>query len=181
MKQTSSLTSSWSRPRKLKGSDAVNDFSCGRTELDDWLHQFAFVDQQSGMTNVFVCEINGRIGAYYALSTGGVKHNDAPARITRGVAKHPIPVVILTRFAVAAEHQGVGLGRAMLRDALLRVSGAAAEIGVRALLIHAKDDDAKAFYLACAEFEESPTDPLHLFLLMKDLRKAINDADITLS
>ena len=124
------------------------------------------------MTNVFVCEIDEGIGAYYALSTGGVEHNDAPARITRGVAKHPIPVVILTRFAVDVGRHRMGLGRAMLRDALFRVSGAAAEIGVRALLIHAKDDDAKAFYLACAEFGESPTDPLHLFLLMKDLRKA---------
>ncbi len=129
------------------------------------------------MANVFVCEINKRIGAYYALSTGGVAHNIVPVRITKGVANHPIPVVILTRFAVDVEYQGVGLGRAMLRDALLRVSGAAAEIGVRALLIHAKDQIAKAFYLACAEFEESPTDSLHLFLLMKDLRKAISDVD----
>lgn len=170
------LTSSWSRLRKLEGSDAVNEFSCGRAELDDWLHRFAFTNQQSGMTNVFVCEIDGQIGAYYALSTGEVTHNVAPARITKGVAKHSIPVVILTRFAVDVEHQGKGLGRAMLRDALFRVSAAAEVVGVRALLIHAKDADVKVFYLACGEFEESPTDTLHLFLLMKDLRKAISDS-----
>ena len=143
--------------------------------MDDWLHRFAFTNQQSGMANVFVCEINGRIGAYYALSTGEVTHNDAPTRIAKGVAKHSIPVVILTRFAVDVGDQGKGLGRAMLRDALLRASVAAEVVGIRALLIHAKDEDAKAFYLACGEFEESPTDTLHLFLLMKDLRKAISD------
>ena len=126
------------------------------------------------MTNVFVCEINGEIGAYYALSAGQVSHDSAPARVTKGVANHPIPVVILTRFAVDARYQGMGLGRAMLRDALIRVSRLAVEdIGVRALLIHAKDDATKAYYLAQAEFEQSRTDPLHLLLLMKDLRKAI--------
>ena len=94
---------------------------------------------------------------------------------TKWVANHPIHVVILTSFAVDVRFQGVGLGRAMLRDLLIRVSQVAAEeIGIRALLIHAKDGDAKAYYLEQAEFEQSPTDPLHLLLLMKDLRKAIH-------
>lgn len=164
----------WPRPRKLEKKDAVNAFDCGRVELDDWLARFALINQQNGMANVFICEINGEVAAYYALSAGQVKHESAPARITKGVASHPIPVVILTRFAVDIRYQGIGLGRAMLRDLLIRVSHlAAAEIGVRALLIHAKDGDAKAYYLEQAEFEQSPTDPLHLFLLMKDLRRAL--------
>lgn len=126
------------------------------------------------MSTVFVCEIKGEIAAYYALTAGQVSHASAPARITKGVAKHPIPVVILTRFAVDTRFQGIGLGRAMLRDVLIRTSNVAAEdLGVRALLIHTKDEEAKAFYLAHAEFEPSPTDSLHIFLLMKDLRRAI--------
>lgn len=169
------LARDWPRPRRLESDDAVDRFDCGRTELDDWLHRFALTNQQSGVTNVFICEINGEIGAYYALSAGQVSHESAPVRVTKGVANHPIPVAILTRFAVDTKFQGIGLGRAMLRDALIRVSRLAdADLGVRALLIHAKDNDSKAYYLAQAEFEQSRTDPLHLLLLMKDLRKVIN-------
>ena len=106
--------------------------------------EFALINQQAGMTNVFVCEISGEIVAYYALSAGQVKHESAPTRLTKGVANHPIPVVILTRFAVDVRYQGMGLGQAMLRDLLIRLSQVAAEeIGIRALLIHAKDGDAK--------------------------------------
>ncbi len=110
---------------------------------------------------------------YYSLATGGVDRQDAPPRVTKGTPNHPVPVIILARLAVHADHQGRNLGRHLLRDALLRVANAAEEIGVRALLIHAKDDDARDFYLAQAEFEPSPVDPLQLFLLMKDLRKAL--------
>ena len=74
------LTSNWPRPRRLESGDVVEGFDCGRTELDDWLDRFALTNQQSGMTNVFVCEINGEIGAYYALSAGQVRHDSAPAR-----------------------------------------------------------------------------------------------------
>jgi predicted N-acetyltransferase YhbS len=89
------------------------------------------------------------------------------------VPAHPIPVVLLARLAVDTSAQKSGLGRALLRDALIRVEAAADEIGIRALLIHAKDEGARDFYMKCAEFEPSPTDPLHLFLLMKDLKKLL--------
>lgn len=168
------MVEGWSRPRKLESIDSLQGFSCGRAELDDWLIRFAFINQSNGMSMVFVCEIEGEIAAYYALSAGQVGHESAPQRTIKGVANHPIPVVILTRFAVDLKFQGMGLGRAMLRDLLIRTSNLASdEIGVRALLIHAKDENSRAFYLAHAEFEPSPTDPLHLFLLMKDLRRAI--------
>lgn len=174
MKPSLLLVEGWSRPRKLESIDSLQGFSCGRTELDDWLTQFALINQSNGMAMVFVCEIGGEIAAYYALSAGQVGHENAPLRTKKGIANHPIPVVILTRFAVDLRFQGIGLGRAMLRDLLIRSSNLATdEIGVRALLIHAKDEEAKAFYMAQAEFEASPTDPMHLFLLMKDLRRAI--------
>jgi GNAT superfamily N-acetyltransferase len=82
-------------------------------------------------------------------------------------------VVLLARLAIDSSAQKRGLGRALLRDALIRIEAAADEIGIRALLIHAKDDSARSFYMKQAEFEPSPTDPLHLFLLMKDLRKLL--------
>ncbi len=151
----------------------MSEFYCGQPDLDEWISLYALANQQSGMATVFVSTTADRVAGYYALSTGGVEHESAPNRVVKGVARHPVPVVILTRLAVDEDFRGVGLGRALLQDALVRIDRAASEIGVRALLVHAKDDNARRFYLQLAEFEESPTDPLHLFLLMKDLRRAI--------
>ncbi|MFZ1287571.1 MAG: GNAT family N-acetyltransferase [Candidatus Phosphoribacter sp.] len=154
----------------------MSEFRCGRQPLDDWLRRYSLINQHAGMTTTFVTSVDdsAAVVGYYSLATGGVDHQDAPARVTAGVPKHPIPVIVLTRLAVHEDHQGLNLGRELLRDALVRVSNAADEIGVRALLIHAKDDEARDFYLAQAEFEPSPIDPLQLFLLMKDLRKSVN-------
>ncbi|MFG2087501.1 MULTISPECIES: GNAT family N-acetyltransferase [unclassified Spirillospora] len=161
----------FSKISKLTAQDDVDAFDCGQPDLDDWLKRFALVNQKAGMSTVFVTSSEDGVVGYYALATGGVERADAPGRVVRGVPAHPVPVILLTRLAVHSGVQGKGLGRAMLRDALVRVANAAEEIGVRALLIHAKDDRAKDFYLRHAEFEPSPTDPLHLFLLLKDLRK----------
>jgi GNAT superfamily N-acetyltransferase len=98
---------------------------------------------------------------------------DTPGRVAEGVGGYPISVVIVTRLGVDLSEQGRGLGRAMSVDALRRVAEAADIVGVRALLIHAEDERARDFYMGHAEFEQSPTDPLHLFLLLKDLRQAI--------
>ena len=163
----------FNRPRKLVASDPVREFRCGQPDLDEWIGRHALTNQQSGMATVFVSRSGARIAGFYALATGAVEHTDATHRVTRGVPRHPIPVVLLTRLAVDEHHQGAGLGGMLVRDALLRVDRAAEEIGVRALLVHAKDERARDYYLRLAEFESSPTDPLHLFLLMKDLRRAI--------
>ncbi|MEU6713773.1 GNAT family N-acetyltransferase [Nonomuraea sp. NPDC046802] len=166
----------YSTPRKLTAQDNVGEFSCGQPDLDDWLNRYALVNQRAGMTTVFVTTVEEKVIGYYALATGGVERAEAPGRVTRGLPAHPIPVILLARLAVDSSTQKQGLGRALLRDALIRVGNAADEIGVRALLIHAKDEQAKEFYMRQAEFEPSPTDPLHLFLLMKDLKKALRAA-----
>lgn len=163
------------RLRKLTAEDEVTAFDCGQFDLNDWLRRHALNSQRAGMATVFVTGNAGSsaVIGYYALASGGVEHALAPARVTKGVARHPVPVILLTRLAVDTSMQGMKVGRSLLIDALRRVNAAANEIGVRALLIHAKDDSAREFYMSAAEFEPSPTDPLHLFLLMKDLRKAI--------
>jgi GNAT superfamily N-acetyltransferase len=163
----------FSKIRKLNPQDDVDEFSCGQPDLDDWLKRFALVNQRAGMTTVFVTLCDSRVMGYYALATGGVERANAPGRVIQGVPAHPIPVVLLARLAVDSSAQKRGLGRQLLRDALIRVAAAADEIGIRALLIHAKDDNARDFYMSQAEFEPSPTDPLHLFLLMKDLKKLL--------
>ena len=107
--------------------------------------------------------------AYYSLAAGAVEHAAAPVRIGKGLARHPIPVMLLARLAVDRTQQGRGIGKALIKDGLLRTAAAADIVGVRALLVHAKDDKARVWYQAL-EFEPSPTDPYHLFLLMKDIR-----------
>lgn len=98
--------------------------------------------------------------------------HDHPSRVKKGLACHRIPVILLARLPVDVSEQGRRLGATLLKDALHRVASAAYEIGTRALLVHAKDDKAKAFYQRY-DSEASPTDPLHLFLLLKDLRAAL--------
>lgn len=128
--------------------------------------------QQAGMSSTYVC-LNcdtGLVLAYYALAAGGLSHEAASSRVAKGVPRHEIPVIILVRMAVDVSAQGQGLGQAMMRDALVRVDAVADTVGIRCLLIHAKDERARAFYLRFAEFEPSPTDPMNLQLMMKDLR-----------
>jgi len=163
------------QPRKLGAEDELGSFECGQVDLNDWLRLYALTNQRAGMATVFVTSAPGSraVLGYYALATGGVENAVAPSRVRQGIPRHPVPVVLLTRLAVDTSVQGRGLGRSLLTDALRRVDAAADEVGVRALLIHAKDEAARDFYMRIAEFEPSPTDPLHLFLLMKDLRKVI--------
>lgn len=161
------------RPRKLAKEDDVTGFTCGSEELDAWFTRYAFVNHQSGMARVFISTAENEIAGFYALATGGVEHDHAPERVAKGIPRHPIPVTVLTRLGVSTQFQRCGLGYGLLRDALLRVDAASDEVGIRALLIHAKDETARDFYMSFAEFEPSPTDPLHLFLLMKDLRKSL--------
>lgn len=107
---------------------------------------------------------------YYALAAAHVAPQDATARALEGQPRaRPVPAIVLARLAVDQRHQHAGLGRSLLQDALLRCAEAAEAIGARILLVHAKDDAAKAWYMRYG-FEESPTDPLHLQLLMKDVR-----------
>lgn len=156
----------------LSSSHDISTFDCGTPELTDWLRRFALTNQQNGSARVFVFHRGGPVLGYYALAAGSVDSADAPARVVRGLAAHPIPVAILARLAVDEGAQGEGLGGQLLRHALLAIERAADTLGIRALLIHAKDEDARTFYERF-DFERSPTDPLHLFLLLKDLRRAL--------
>lgn len=167
-------TRSYSRPRRIQASDGVSEFDCGQPELDEWLRRYALNNQKSGMSSVFVSIAEERVAGYYALSTGGVEPDDVPSRVRKGVPRHAVPVLLLARLAVDKAFQGTGLGKALVMDALRRVDTVATEVGVRALLIHSKDSAARDFYMHLAEFEPSPVDDLQLFLLMKDLRKALN-------
>ena len=156
---------------KLSPDHELSAFSCGTPALDTWLKRFARQNQAAGASRTYVVHRANRVVGYYALAAGSVERQEAPDRVSRGLARHPLPVVIVARLAVDQTEQGSGLGRALLKDALLRIANAADVIGVRAVLVHAKDENARGFYERF-DFEPSPIDPLQLFLLVKDLKRA---------
>lgn len=123
----------------------------------------------AGSAQTYVSIAQGRVVGFYSVAVGRVSPADAPGRVCKGLARHPVPVMILARLAVDAEFQRKGLGRALLKDALLRTLQAADIAGIRAILVHAKDEQARAWYVSW-DFEPSVTDPYHLFLLLRDLK-----------
>jgi len=168
-------TAAYSPVEKLNEAHDIDAFQCGKEPLDRFLKRFALVNQKAGGAQTYVvCRGQGRVVGYYSLAVGAVEHAEAPGRISRGLARHPIPVMLLARLAVDRTEQGQGLGKALLKDGLLRTAQAADIAGIRALLVHAKDDEARVWY-ENLEFEPSPTDPYHLFLLMKDLRALLSN------
>jgi hypothetical protein len=163
----------------LAKTHVVAGFDCGSAAQSDWLVRHALQAHQSGTSRVYVVDgdVDGvpRVAGYYALAAGSVSPATAPQRLAQGAGRYHQPVVILTRLGVDLSCQGAGLGRALVVDALRRVALASEVIGVRALLIHCENDAARDFYLRLAKFDASPTDPMHLSLLIKDLRKTLMD------
>jgi GNAT superfamily N-acetyltransferase len=172
--------SSGNRPEfiidKLRREHDLSDFDCGSTALNDWLKKFAWTNQQADSARTYLALVGDRVTGYYALTTGSVHKRESPQRIAKGLANHPIGVVLLARLAVNQLLRGKGLGKALLFDALSRIEEAADIVGVRAVLVHAIDETARRFYLHFG-FEESPIDPYQLLLLLKDLRKAMHKAE----
>jgi GNAT superfamily N-acetyltransferase len=160
---------------KLRKDHEVDGFDCGKEALNRFLRQHAWANQQANAAQTYVLAEGKKVLGYYSLAAGAVTHDSAPRRVTAGQARRPISVVLLARLAVDKSLLKQGTGAALLKDALVRVSNAADIVGARALLVHAKDDEAKSFY-EHFNFEPSPSDSLHLFLLMKDIRAAIPGA-----
>jgi GNAT superfamily N-acetyltransferase len=163
--------SGYAAPRPISGEDNVADFDSGESSLDDWPRRRALANHAAGASRCYVTCSDGRVVGYYALATGSVQLHGAPRRVGHGMPD-PVPVILLARLAVDRKEQGHGLGANLLRDAIARTVEAADIIGVRALLVHALNDRARDFYLHY-EFEVSPTDELHLMLLMKDARAIV--------
>lgn len=148
-----------------------SSFDCGKPALNDYLARYALQNQSGGAARTYVALRGGRVVAYYSLAPASVQVEDAPARIVKGQSRHPVPAILMARFAVDLGEQGRGLGKAVLHDAMQRALDGADTIGGRTFLVHAKDDEAKAFYLRFG-MEPSPTNPMHLFLLFKDIRQS---------
>lgn len=160
--------------RKLGPDDGVESFDCGQAALNQFLQRHAFNNQRANSAQTYVCCDNGTVVGFYSLTVGSVDHEAAPTRVVKGLARHPVPVIILARLAVDQTCQGCGLGRALLKDALRRTLLAADIAGIRAVLVHAKDDAARQWYQGF-DFKTGPTDPYHLFLVLKDLKAVVGE------
>ena len=150
---------------------SVEGFDCGREALNRFLLRHALPNQSAHSARTYVATAGAEVAGYYSLVVGEVAYAEAAERLKKGLAQHPIPVMLLARLAIRLDWQGQGLGAGLLKDAMIRTAHAAQIAGIRAMVVHAKDEPARAFY-AHFGFQPSPSDPLHLFMLVKDIARA---------
>jgi GNAT superfamily N-acetyltransferase len=161
-------------PRPLERKDKREGFRCGIASLDTWLVEHAPGADAGGSARTYVVLDDGqdRVVGYYALTVASLEREEATGRASRGMPRHPIPAMLLARLAVDESAQGEGIGAMLLADAMQRTLLVAEETGIRLLLVHAVNEDARSFYLHYG-FEASPSDPMNLQLLIKDIRATI--------
>lgn len=157
-------------PEPISPAHDVSDFDCGRQVLDDWLKRSALKNELSDASRTYVVCDDGHVAAYYCLATGSVARSEAPGPVRRNMPE-PIPVMVIGRLAVDRRFQGRGLGSGLLRDAVLRTLRAGEIAGLRAILVHALDDEAARFYRSHG-FVPSPIDELVLMLKLDAVRAA---------
>jgi GNAT superfamily N-acetyltransferase len=170
------VTSQYRPPRLLEVDDVIDDFECRSVEQTEWLRHHARQAHAAGTTRVLVVTPvdSAVVVAYYAWSMASISVEDAPSRVRKGAGRYPQPVALLARLGVSVDHEGQGLGAGLLADAVSRTAQLGVEIGCRGLLVHAETSEARDFYLhLIPEFEPSPTDDLHLVLLMTDILKTL--------
>jgi GNAT superfamily N-acetyltransferase len=160
------------RIEKLHRGHDLDTFDCGREALNRFLMRYALQNQQAGASQTYIALSDEKVAGYYTLVVGQVEDNDAPERLTKGLAHYPVPIMLLARLAIATAWQGKGLGSGLLKDAMLRTLQAADIAGIRVFAVHAKDAVARSFYERF-DFVASPSDPYHLFRLLKDVRRPL--------
>jgi GNAT superfamily N-acetyltransferase len=162
------------RIEKLRRDHPIGNFDCGQQALNEWLRKHALQNLGAGAAQTYVGLAGEVVIGFYSLAVGQIEFSDAPERLQKGVARHPVPVMLLARLAVDKNWQRKGVGRALLRDAVLRTVQAADIAGIRALAVHAKDEEARRYYEQF-DFVASPADPLHLLVLLKDIRRRVSN------
>ena len=151
-----------SAPVPLTAEHDLLAFDCGLPELNDWLTRRALKNESRFSRTYVVCDEN-RVVGYFCISAGAVERAAAPGKLRRN-APDSIPVSIIGRLAISRDHAGRGLGSDLLADALRRIAVASQSIGMGAVLVQAKNDEAKRFYMPCAEFIEYPAESRTLYL-----------------
>lgn len=159
-------------PEPLDSDHETDDFDCGVASLNDYLAGRAFSDQKAGKSRTYVITRGKRVIGYFSMTAASIEPCDATERAAKGQGAQTIPAVLIGRFAIDSCEQGQGLGSALLVEALRKAAAAADTIGVRVVLVDALNADVRGFYVRHG-FETSPTDPLHLMMLMKDVRETL--------
>lgn len=165
--------SEFTPPRRLKRTDLRTGFSSGAIDLDEWLVKYAWQNQAANNAVTYVITERRRVVGYYAITMAAVSRLSAPEPLQKGRPSQ-IPCILLARLAVDEQYGGQGLGWELLRDALLRGIQLSESIGAAAILVHCRDDQARAFYLHNGDFLQSPTDELHLMAPIKALRRYVD-------
>lgn len=160
-------------PELLTDAHDVSKFDCGNEALNRFLHRHALQNQRNQSARTYVAlRGEAQVIGYYSLAAASAEYETVPARIAKGLAQHPIPLTLLARLAVVQAEQGAGIGAGLLKDALKRFLQAQSIIAARALVVHAKDDQAVEFYRHFG-FTPSPMDPYHLYLMTKDIHECL--------
>jgi GNAT superfamily N-acetyltransferase len=168
---------SYRPPEPLNNQHILDGFRCRSAEQTGWLRRYAQQSTAAGTTRVFVVTETGdaEVVAYYAWCMADISPETAPERLRKGAGRYPQPVALLARLGVAIDHERRGLGTALLQDVFARLIELTPQIGCRGLLVHAESNEAREFYRHLVpEFETSPTDGLHLVLLLKDIHRTLN-------
>lgn len=156
----------YSRPELLQPNHRLDTFACADSSLEHWLQHRARKNHAVGVSRVFVVRTHaGEVAGYYALAAGSLSRAASPGRVRRNMPD-PVPVAVLGRLAVHQDHAGMGIGAGLLKDAVLRVRGLSEELGIRALLCHAINEDALSFYIHHG-FLVSPVEPMTVMLPLR--------------
>jgi GNAT superfamily N-acetyltransferase len=159
----------FSRVEAIQAAHRCERFDCGKQELNEWLQRHALQSHHSDAARTFVVHQNLEVKGYYSLVSGQVLKGESPPRLGTGLGNFPIPIILLARLAVDLSLQRCGLGKGLLKDAMLRVIRISEDVAVRALIVDAIDEDAQRYYLQ-AGFVPFPEDRMRLMRMLKDLR-----------
>ncbi len=163
----------FSPPGLLRADHDTVSFDCGKAPLNEFLQNFAIANQSGGASKTYVVATSSKqVVGYYSLAATSVSHVEVPDRVKQGQPRHPIPAILMARFAVDTSAQGKGLGRALFRDAMLRALSISQQVGVRVFVVDVKDEEAARFY-AKFNMMPAPANPRRLFLLLKDIRSLL--------
>ncbi len=147
-------------------------FDCGKEPLNTFLIRHALANQANDSARTFVGLEDNRVVGYYSLAVSAIKYDEAPERMTKGLARHPVPILLMARFAVDKDFQGKGIGKGLFKDAIARCLNISQQAAVRAFMVHAKDEEARELYLRFG-MQECPENSFHLYYLMKDIERTL--------